>query len=112
VFYAAVLLFLVPYFTARLQNLIWNHTRLGEHRFEYRLSALRLSGLFLGNLLGMICTLGLFWPWAMVRLARYRAECMTLLPASPLDAFVADQAEETGAAGEEFASVFDIDISF
>lgn len=110
--YLPVLLLIGPYVTARLQNLIWNHTRLGEHRFEYRLSARRLLWLYLTNLLGIAVTLGFFSPWAMVRLARYRAECMTLIPAGPLEGFIADQSPEVGAIGEETAGVFDIDISF
>lgn len=111
-FYLPLLLVVTPYVNARLQNLIWNSTSLGEHRFEYRLSVRRLFWIYLTNLLGIVFTLGFYSPWAMVRLARYRAECMTLVPASALDEFVADQAQEIGAAGEEAASVFDIDISF
>ncbi len=110
--YVPLLLVVGPYVTARLQNLIWNSTRLGEHRFEYRLSARRLCWIYFTNLLGIILTFGFFSPWAMVRLARYRAECMTLVPASSLDEFVADQSQEVGAIGEEAASAFDIDISF
>jgi uncharacterized membrane protein YjgN (DUF898 family) len=111
-FYLPLILVVGPYVNARLQNLIWNHTRLGEHRFEYRLSARRLFWIYLSNLFGVVLTLGFFSPWAMVRLARYRAECMSFIPASALDEFLADQSQEVGAAGEEAAGVFDIDISF
>lgn len=110
--YLPLLLVVGPYVSARLQNLIWNNTRLGQHRFEYRLSARRLFWIYFTNLLGIIVTLGFFSPWAMVRLARYRAESMTLVPASSLDEFVADQSQEVGAIGEEAAGAFDIDISF
>jgi uncharacterized membrane protein YjgN (DUF898 family) len=111
-FYLPLILVVGPYVNARLQNLIWNNTRLGEHRFQYRLSARRLCWLYSSNLLGIVFTLGFFSPWAMVRLARYRAECMTVIPASAMDEFLADQSQEVGATGEEAASVFDIDISF
>lgn len=110
--YLPIALLVAPYLNAHLQNLIWNNTRLGEHRFQYQLSAARLFSIYFTNILGMIFTLGFFSPWAMARLARYRAECMTFVPASPLEGFIADQAPEVGAIGEETAGVFDIDISF
>ncbi len=111
-FYLPVLLVVGPYVSARLQNLIWNNTRLGEHRFECRLSARRLFWIYLSNFFAVVLSLGFFSPWAMVRLARYRTECLSLVPASSLDEFVADQSQEIGAIGEEAAGAFDIDISF
>ncbi|MCC2658807.1 MAG: hypothetical protein K0Q76_3915 [Panacagrimonas sp.] len=99
-----------PLFQARIGNLVWNHTRLGEHRFESRLHFLPLLGIGVSNFLMVVLTLGLFMPWAAVRLARYRAECMTLLPAEPLDQFVADTSAEVAATGEETAELFDFDV--
>jgi len=110
--YLPLLLVVGPYVNARLQNLIWNNTRLGEHRFESRLAARRLFWIYLSNFLAVVLTLGFFSPWAMVRLARYHAQCLSLVPASALDEFVADQSQEVGAIGEEAAGVFDIDIAF
>ncbi len=112
VVYLPVVFFLAAYFGARLQSLIWTHTRLGEHRFEYCLSARRLLWIYVSNFVGVVLSLGFYSPWAMVRLARYRAESMTLIPATPLAGIVADEQEQVGAIGEETASVFDIDISF
>lgn len=112
--FVVITLFLLysAFFNARLQNLIWNGTRLGEHRFEYRLSVWPLFVIYFGNWLFTLLTLGFYYPWAMVRLMRYKAECMTLVPAGSLDDFVASQEQEVGAAGEETADLFDIDISF
>jgi uncharacterized membrane protein YjgN (DUF898 family) len=99
-----------PLFQARIGNLVWNHTRLGEHRFESRLRVRRLFGIQLVNFVLVALTLGLYIPWAAVRVARYRAECLDLLPASPLDAFVAESRAKVGAVGEETAEMFDLDI--
>jgi len=112
VVYLPTVLLLSAYLGARLQSLIWTNTRLGEHRFDYRLSARRLLWIYVSNFLAIILTLGFYSPWAAVRLARYHADHMTLLPASPLQGFIADQPQDVGAIGEEAASVFDIDISF
>lgn len=102
---------IAPIFQARLQNLVWNHTTLGPHRFQSTVSAWRLFLIHLTNLLGVIVTFGLFMPWAAVRVARYRVESVTLLPEGNLDEFVAQQEQDLGAAGEEAAEMFDIDIA-
>lgn len=98
------------YFSARIANLVWNATRLGEHRFESRLRVLPLMWILLTNMLLVLITLGLYMPWAAVRLARYRAENLVLHPAGSLEAFLAGAEGEVGAVGEETLDMFDFDI--
>ncbi len=114
ILYAALIVTAVtigPAFQAFVTNLIWNNTRLGEHRIECTLSPWRLIWITLSNLLLVVLTVGLFTPWAMVRMTRYRLECVRLLPASDLQEFVAAEPESIGAVGEEAAAVFDFDIA-
>lgn len=100
-----------PYLLARIQNLVWNHTTLGPHRFECRLRVRKLVWITLSNLILVVVTLGLFMPFAAVRLARYRVACMTLLPASSLDEFVAGEQANVAAVGEELGEFLDLDLS-
>ncbi|CAG2129061.1 hypothetical protein LMG31506_00581 [Cupriavidus yeoncheonensis] len=100
-----------PYFNASLQNLVWNHTTLVPHGLRSEVNAGRLFYIFLTNMIGIALTLGLFLPFARVRSARYRVECMSLLARAPLDAFVAGQAESVGALGDAAADWYDIDIA-
>lgn len=101
-----------PYFSARIQNLIWNGTVLGEHQFQSRIQARQLFMLYLTNFLGILFTLGLFMPFATVRLLRYRLSCLTLLAASDLNHFIADQSDEkVSGLGEGAADIFDFDIA-
>jgi len=100
-----------PYLAARLQNLVWNGTQLAGHRFESRVSARRLYLIGITNLIAIVCTLGLFIPFAAIRSARYRVESVAMLPAGSLDEFVAGQSSEVGAAGEGAADLFDVDIA-
>lgn len=109
--FIALMLFIQPYLSARLQNLVWNHTQLGEHRFESSVGARRLYLIVLTNLLGVVCTLGLFMPFAAIRVARYRLECVSVVCAGSLDDFVAGQSQEVAATGEEAADLFDVDIA-
>lgn len=111
-FYLLAMLLISPWFNARMQNLIWNATTLGPHGFESRVRARDLLAIYLTNFLAIVLTLGLFKPYADIRLARYRLEHMALYAEGELDEFVADQAQQVSATGEETADVFDFDISF
>lgn len=106
-----VFMLVQPYLTARLQNLVWNNTRLGAHRFESRARARTLLVIMLTNLIAIVCTFGLFMPFAAIRLARYRIESVTMICAGPLDDFVAGQSQDVAATGEETADLFDVDIA-
>jgi uncharacterized membrane protein YjgN (DUF898 family) len=100
-----------PAFHALITNLIWNNTRLGEHRIECNMSPIVLIWISLSNLVLVVLTVGFFIPWAMVRLARFQLESVRLLPAGDLEEFVAAEPESIGAVGEEAATAFDFDIS-
>ena len=105
------LLLAMPYFLTRSQNLIWNHTALGPHRFECRLRVRTVLWLYVSNFFLTVVTLGLFRPFAVVRMARYRAESMTLVPGESLDQFVGTQSRDVAALGEELSEFLDIDIA-
>ncbi|WP_407352226.1 YjgN family protein [Luteimonas sp. R10] len=100
----AVLAFLKTRYT----NLLWNHARLGEHRFVSTLSARHVIWLYASNLVAILCTLGLATPWAMVRLARYRAECFEMVVSGSIEDFAADVDEERNATGAELSDALDL----
>jgi uncharacterized membrane protein YjgN (DUF898 family) len=100
-----------PIFHALITNLIWSNTRVGEHRIECIMSPLGLVWIGLSNLVLVVLTLGLFIPWAMVRLAKFQLEAIRLVPAGNLQSFVDAAPDRVGAVGMEAASAFDFDIS-
>jgi uncharacterized membrane protein YjgN (DUF898 family) len=100
-----------PAFHALITNLIWNNTRLGEHRIECALSPYKLIWITVSNFVMVLVTLGFFMPWAQVRLAKYQLESVQLLPTTDLQEFVDAEPEDAGAIGEEAATVFDFDIA-
>lgn len=100
----------LPYVAARTSNAVWGATRLGAHRFACRLPVGGYIGLTVVNWLGILLTLGLFIPWARVRLARFRAEYLALEVNGSLDDFVAGEASAATALGDEAAEMFDLDI--
>ena len=109
--YLAALLLITPYLAARLQNIIWNNTTLGPFGFESHLRARGMFGIMASNFVLIILTLGLFKPFADIRIARYRLENMALQVNADLDEFVAGVQVNASAAGEEMAEMFDIDIA-
>jgi uncharacterized membrane protein YjgN (DUF898 family) len=108
----AASLLIVPYFISRIQNLIWNHTELGEHRFVSSLSAIGLAWILFSNFVLIVLTIGLFKPFADIRMARYKIQHMALLHSGSIDDFIAGEQQQIGAAGTETAEIFDVDIGF
>jgi uncharacterized membrane protein YjgN (DUF898 family) len=99
------------FISARVQNLSWNHTRLGPHQFRCELRARSLMWITLTNLLGIVLTLGLYKPFAEVRLMKYVASTFTLVPAGSLDEFMAGEQQHVAAVGEEAVEMFDVDLA-
>jgi uncharacterized membrane protein YjgN (DUF898 family) len=98
---------------ARVLNAVFRGTALGPHRFESELSGEHLFFIKAANTLLIVVTLGLYTPWAQIRLAKYRLEQVTVLAAGDLDAFVAGRAAATpSATGEEIGDFLDVDFGF
>lgn len=107
----AVVVAIGPIFHALITNLIWRNTRIGEHRVDCNIPPLGLVWIGVSNLVLTVITLGLYMPWAMVRLTRYQLQAVTLIPAGDLQEIVAAEPDRIGAVGEETATAFDFDIS-
>lgn len=110
--YLVLFLVLGPWFAARMQNLVWNRTALGPHVFSSWVRARDLLAIYLTNFILVVITLGLYKPFADIRLAKYRLTHMAVTPQGNLDDFFAHEQQAVNALGEETANVFDVDISF
>ncbi len=100
------------YINSRVTNLTFNSATLADQvSFSSTLLAGRLARIYLLNLLAIVFTFGLMIPWAAIRVARYRAECLTLKSATDLNAFVSKIGQDVGATGEEMGEFFDVDLS-
>lgn len=99
-------------FSAWMANYRFCNSRLGLHHFEadYRFGS--YVRLVLVNTLGMVLTLGLFYPWAKVRSARYAAEHTRVIADGSLSEFAAQQDGDVNATGGEMGELFDIGIGF
>lgn len=105
-------LFVRPYLESRIQNLVWNKTELGDYRFVSTARARSLLWIHASNLLLIICTTGLYKPFAAIRLVRYRLACLSLEGGQTLDEVLTNRTpDSSGAAGQEAADFFDIEIA-
>ena len=95
---------------SRVTNLTYNGTSIAGHRLHSNLRARDMVKLYFTNALAIVFTVGLAIPWAMIRMARYRADHLTLVAHGDLDGFVAAARAEEKPLGAEFADVFDIDL--
>lgn len=107
----AFYLFARPFLESRLQNLVWNNTDVGSHQFISSASARQLCWIHTSNLLLIVFSLGLYKPFALVRLARYKLASLAVLVEDDLEQMVAgDPADRRGATGQEAGELFNLDI--
>lgn len=102
---------LFGYFKAGLANLMLNHAQLRSNHFDSELQPVPLAWIYFSNSFLTAITLGLYIPWAKVRLARYRAECTSMTIEGDLDHFLAAERQRTSALGEELGEAFDVGLA-
>jgi uncharacterized membrane protein YjgN (DUF898 family) len=99
------------YLEARTQNLVWNRTVAPGLRFDSALGAAPLGRLRVKNLLLLVATLGLYWPWAAVATARLRLAAVAVLSDEPLERLVATlHAAAQDASGDAAAGLAGFDF--
>jgi len=100
------------YMKAKIRNHVFNNIRLDTiARLESDITTARLFRFYLVNILLMICTLGLAWPWIKVRSARLMAMTTQAQLTGSLDQFVSLQQRQQSAIGDEIGEAFDVDAN-
>jgi len=106
-----VLVCIKPYAVARLQNLVWTKTGNAELRFVSHLRVRSLLWVTVKNWFLIIITLGLYWPFAAVALARVRLEAVSIKSRANPDLLVSQvQPREGDAAGDAAGDFFGLDV--
>jgi len=100
-----------PYFTSRMQNLLWSRTVCDAGRFDSALRFRPLLGLTLKNVFLTVLTLGLYWPFAAVATHRMRVQAVSILLHADIDDLVDRTRAEAGdAAGDAAGDLLGLDI--
>lgn len=103
-------IYVASYFKARNQSYIFNETILDKS--IYLQSTVSTNGLFIiiiTNILLLLFTLGLAYPWTQVRKHRYLMEHISVDSALGLDGFVSKMTRNS-SFGEELGEAFDVDM--
>lgn len=109
---AAGYILLFAYIAVSLSNLFFNSTQIAGNRFTSRLEIPKMVWLYFTNVVAILFSLGLMIPWVQVRMARYRAECLSMQVETSLDNFIGEEQKNVSALGEEMSEVFDVEVSF
>ena len=110
--YVSVFAVVGGYYRSRLLNNTFGNTEIGSQKLDSRLRARNLIWIFGSNIVLMIFTLGLFYPWARIRSAKYQFDSMSVDTVGSLDTFVEEADTRTSATGEELGEFFDVDFGF
>lgn len=100
-----------PYFSSRMQNLVWTQTGNRLVRFKSHLGWGELAWLALKNWLLVALTLGLYWPFAAIALARARLQAIVIHTRQDPDLLLAQANQTTSdASGDLAADLIGIDV--
>ncbi|HEU5435319.1 MAG TPA: YjgN family protein [Telluria sp.] len=111
--YYIALLLCFPYMAARIANLVWSNTSFPGITIRSDMSARSFARLQVVNVLLTIVTLGLYRPFAVVRIHRFRLAAMTVVAAGGLDHVLVQATLAPGSAsGDGTADFFGFDFSW
>ncbi|MGA7674635.1 MAG: YjgN family protein [Rhizomicrobium sp.] len=104
-------LMLAPAINTMVVNLSLNNTMLdGRHKVQSRMSPLVVAWISVTNGFLVLITLGIFYPWARVRLRRYETRKLALLMDGDIDEYASEAFATQSAVGEEIGSFFAFDF--
>jgi len=101
---------IAAYYQASFINASFGGVQIGSNYILSELKVAPLMWIYVTNLLGIVFTLGLFYPWAKVRQTRYQLENTQVDSDGKLGAFTAGATGATSAVGEEAGDFFDVDF--
>lgn len=111
-FYVSFLL-IVPLMQGYAHQAIWRDMTLGDNEFGLvDFSPLRFAMIQLTNYIAIVMSIGLLYPWATVRLYRYKTETLRLIAYDDFNALTTPSMDNVSPLGEEIADVFDFDVSW
>ncbi|MEO0410761.1 MAG: YjgN family protein [Pseudomonadota bacterium] len=104
--------FLIAFFVqSRLFNAVLGGVSFGPGQFAANMPTWGWMWLQITNILMLVFTLGIAYPWVKVRTLRYKIRHLSVLANAALLFEAAGDEDDVGAMGAELASDFDFDIS-
>lgn len=107
-----VYLYAFAYLATALANINYNAITLDNHALSANWKVNEYAILFAVNSLLTVLTLGLFIPWAKVRVAKFKARYTQAVFVGNFDTLAAQEEESVNALAESVGDLFDIEIGF
>ena len=101
--------FYLFWFTANLKNYLWSHTHVGGATFHFPITGKDYMNLKVTNFFILLITLGVGYPWVVVRNQKFVTENLTLAGNIELHRIVQEM-KDSGAFGEEALDAIDVPI--
>lgn len=100
------------YYQATIRNHIFDNTEVDQvAKFTSTFDFLSLAWLHLSNLLLIMCTFALAYPWAKIRAAQYTINRTQVALSDEKEKVIDQLGEQQSAIGDELANVFDVDVA-
>lgn len=96
-------------FRAMYFNVVYNNIEVANNRIRNSVTFKGYFSVILVNTIAVVLTIGIFYPWASIRIARY-LQSNLWIEADDLDSFTAGEADRTSALGDEIGEAFDLGI--
>jgi len=111
-FYIIILNVVGAYYQATIRNHIFNNTEVDNvAKFTSSFDFVSLAWLHLSNLVLIMCTFSLAYPWAKIRAAQYAINHTQVKLSDEKEKVIDQLGEPQTAIGDELANVFDVDIA-
>jgi len=102
---------ILAYSMTRQRTYIFENTTLDEKiKFASTLEAKPLVWVMFTNLIAILLTIGLAFPWAKVRMARLMVENTLVDTEHGFDAYMTQKQKEESSLGEQIGDAFDVDV--
>jgi len=99
------------YLETHIREYVFHRTQLDQVlRLKSNLAIGKLFMIYATNTLAIIFTMGLAYPWAIIRLTRYKIESINAIVTGDLSNYVNQQQEKQSALGDEVGNAFDLDL--
>ncbi|HAT40867.1 MAG TPA: DUF898 domain-containing protein [Rheinheimera sp.] len=98
--------------TCVIRNYTYNNLKVEQlATFESNMEVISYSKLLFTNTLLVAFTLGLAYPWALIRLQQYRASCTTVLLSEEIERLTDPLQQDSSAFAEEASDLYDVDFA-
>jgi len=111
-FYIIIINVVSAYYQATIRNHIFDNTEVENvAKFKSSFDFLSLAWLHLSNLLLIMCTFAIAYPWAKIRAAQYAISHTQVKLSDEKEKVIDQLGEQQSAIGDELANVFDVDVA-